>query len=137
MSASQSLLAVGAILLLMNITTSLNRSYVAAIGETMSHQVDIEAIQFGQALSENLFSASRDYDNLDTLFGGFDDVTTPGKRFQFVTAFGDSLFATVQLGSEKTLRYSITGRVANIEVFSKEDDQYIKRVENSVTLNRR
>ena len=137
MSASQALLAVGAILLLMNITTSLNRSYVAAVGETLSHQIDIEAIQFGQALSENLFSASRDYDNLDTLFGGFDDVTTPGKRFQFVTAFGDSLFATVQLGSEKTLRYNITGRVADIEIFSKEDGQYVRRAQNVVTLNKR
>lgn len=56
MSVSQTLLALGAILILMNVTMTLNRSYILAISDTIELQNDIEAIQFAQALSESVFS---------------------------------------------------------------------------------
>jgi hypothetical protein len=137
MSTGQIFLAVGAILLLMNVTTSLNRSYVMAITETISHQTDLEAIQFGQALSENLFSAGRDYNTLTQVFGTLDDVTIPNRRIEFVTAFGDTLYAQIILSNETTLMYNVTGRTANIQVFTKENSEYVMRTQNTVTLNQR
>lgn len=135
MSAGQSLLAVGAILLLMNVTLNLNRSYVSALSDTFSHQIDIEAIQFGQALSENLFSAGRDYESLQHFFDNYDDVTQPQSRIPFMTAFGDSLFATIEFSAEQTLLHNVSGRKATITIYSRENNDYIARAQNIVTVN--
>lgn len=122
--------------MLMNVTLSLNRSYVAAFSETMSHQVDVDAINYGQALADNVFIAGRNYATAAATFQNLDDVNDPNKRLSFVTAMNDTLYATIQLSAEQTLIHGVTGRVATISVFTQEaPGNFLLRTQYVATIN--
>lgn len=137
MSMGQTFLALGAIMLLMVITTTLNRTYVVALSETLDHQLEMEAIQFGQAISESIFSASREYENLTQMFGHLTNVSNKQQRIEFLTAFNDTLYATIHLSSEQQLLHAVEGRTAHIRVYTKDNSNYRVRAENIVTINPR
>lgn len=137
MNANQLLLALGALLLLMIVTTTLNRTYILALSETIENQLRFEAVNYAQSLTELVFSASEEYDQLDTLLGGMNDINDPLKRFTRVTLFGDSLFAVINLTPDTTLPHGVTGRIANIQVFSRQNGTFMAEAETRATVNRR
>ena len=138
MNANQLLLALGALLLLMIVTTTLNRTYLLALSETLDNQLRFEAINYAQSLTELVFSASENYDQIETIIGGMDDVQDPLKRFSRVTLFGDSLFATIHLSPDTTLQHGVTGRFAIIQVYSRQHSAGFKtEAEKRATINRR
>lgn len=138
MNANQLLLALGALLLLMIVTTTLNRTYLLALSETLENQMRFEAINYAQSLTELVFSASENYDQIETIIGDMDDIHDPLKRFSRVTLFGDSLFATIYLSPDTTLQHGVTGRFAFIQVYSRQHGADFKtEAETRATINRR
>lgn len=137
MTTNQTLLSLGALMLLMIVSSTMNRTYLSSIAEMLDKQIEVEATNYAQSVAEVLFSNGADYENLNTNLGSFNDVNNPAKRFTHVTAFGDSLYATIELGSEQTLRHGITGRKASIKVFEKNDTGYKQLVEIIASVNPR
>ncbi|AXI99772.1 hypothetical protein CYPRO_0487 [Cyclonatronum proteinivorum] len=137
MNANQLLLALGALLLLMIVTTTLNRTYILALSETIENQLRFEAVNYAQSLTELVFSASEEFDQLDALLGGMNNINDPQKRFSRVTLFGDSLFAIISLTPDTTLPLGITGRIAHIQVFSRQNEFFQAEAETRATINRR
>ena len=137
MSMGQTFLSIGAIMLLMVVTTTLNRTYVVALSDTIEHQLDLEAIQYGQALSESVLSASKEYENLQQMFGHLTNVSNNQQRLEFLTAFSDTLFATIHLSAEQQLVHAVQGRKAHIRVYSRQGANYRVRAENIVSINPR
>ncbi|MCH8486776.1 MAG: hypothetical protein LAT75_07915 [Candidatus Cyclonatronum sp.] len=137
MNANQLFLALGALLLLMIVTTTLNRTYILALTETIDNQLRFEAVNFAQSLTELVFSASEEYDQIDALLANRDDIQDPNKRFTRVTQFGDSLFATITLTPDTTLQHGVTGRLAAIQVYSRQNGTFVAEAETRATINRR
>lgn len=137
MSVSQTLLAVGAILILMNVTMTLNRSYVLAISDTIELQNDIEAIQFAQALSESVFSLGNNPNAMVQHFGQFNDINEPANRIEFTTALENTLYAALDISDETTLSHGVTGRVVTITVYSEDANQFELRAQNIISVNQR
>ncbi len=124
-------------MLLMIVSATLNRTYLSALSGSIDKQVEVEAMNYAQSMAEVLFGTGTDYENLDTNLGNFDDVTDPDRRFGHVTTFGDSLFATIDIGPEQTLIHGVQGRRATITVFEKKEGTYNQLVEQKATINPR
>ncbi len=138
MSTSQILLSLGAILLLMIVSSTMNRTYLAAITQNVDSQVEVEANNYAQSMTEVLFGHLNDYDNIDQNLGAFNDVTDPDKRFTHVTTFGDTLYATVDIGNPQTLIHGVQGRRATITVHRRLDNGVVVPVvEKAATINPR
>ncbi len=124
MSTGQAILALGALSILMYISTGITRSYLQSATETVRIQKELDAITFGRTLSETMFSQRGNYTSFDQLFGAYDDVTNPNTRFAYGTPSGDSLFAIIQLSSESVLMHGVNGRIATIRVFDENDGNF-------------
>jgi hypothetical protein len=137
MTTNQTLLSLGALMLLMIVSSTMNRTYLSSVAGMLDKQIEVEATNYAQSVAEVVFSNGADYENLDANLGSFNNVTNPAERFTHVTAFGDSLYATVELGSEQTLKHGITGRKASVKVFEKDEAGYSELVEIIATVNPR
>lgn len=136
MSTGQTLLAIGALVLLMNISMAIHRSQIHSISDSLDHQLDIEAINYGQSLMEAVFYSVNEYSELDALYENLSDVTDPSSRLEYETIFGDSLYATIDLHVEEQLINNVTGRQITVRVFGKSDDaDYLLKVEYKGTVN--
>lgn len=135
MSTGQTLMALAAISLFMYTAVNVNRTHIAAVSETVAKQRASDAINFSQSISELLYAQGQFYNNMDTQFGVFNDVTNPANRMSTMTTIGDSLFATIFIAPEQTLIHGAEGRVATIRVFSPEPGgSYLERVSLLVTI---
>jgi len=136
MNTGQTLLAIGALILLMNISLSIHRSQIHSISDSLDHQLDIEAINFGQSLMEAVFYSVNDYSELDALYENLSDVTDPDSRLEYQTIFEDILYATIDLSGEKQLINNVTGRQVTVRVYSISDnDEYMLKVEYKGSVN--
>ncbi|MCC5926888.1 MAG: hypothetical protein JJU41_10050 [Bacteroidetes bacterium] len=137
MSMGQTLLALAAISLFMYTAVNVNRTHVAAVGETVAKQQVSNAINYAQSVSELIYAQGQFYANLDTRFGSLNDVNSPSGRLSYVTTLGDSLFATIELAPEEPLIHGAYGRVATIQVYSQESGgSFRSRVSLLVTIIR-
>jgi hypothetical protein len=136
MSTGQTMLAIGALIILMNISTSIHRGQIRSLSDSLDHQLDMEAIYFGQSVMEAVFYSVNVYDDLDSLYGNFSDVTNPGARLEYAAFLGDTLLATIDLSGEKQLMTNVIGRQVTVRVFEKtEKNEYIRKVEYTGTVN--
>ncbi len=136
MSTGQTLLAIGALILLMNVSLSIHRSQINSLSGTLDHQIDMEAVNFGQSLMETVFYYVNEYGELDAVFDNLYDVTDPNYRLEYPTVFEDTLYATIGLSGEKQLVHNVTGRQVTIRVYKKSDnDEYNLKVEYRGAVN--
>jgi hypothetical protein len=97
MAGAQTLLATAAIALFMLNLNNVNRSYLNSANENIDHQRDIDAINYGLSIIEELNAATYDYDNLYSTYSSYSNVNMPSKRLDHVSNIGDSLSTTISL----------------------------------------
>ena len=117
MGGAQTLLATAAVALFMLNLTNINRSYVNSTQENVDHQRDIDAINFGLSVIEELYVAAYDYDNLYTTYSVYTDINYPSTRIDNISSIGDTLSATISITNEKILVLGETGREATVTVY--------------------
>lgn len=136
MSTGQILLAIFALVLLMNLSLSIHRAQIMSISDSMEYQIDLEANNFGHSIMEEIFYSLNRYDELDAFYVHLSDVSNPNSRLEYATYFGDTLYATVDLSNEKPLVHDVDGRQVTVRVYHKSDhNEYIMRVEYQSALN--
>lgn len=118
MSTGQVFLALGAILLFSFTALNANRTYVSALEEAILIQSEMDAVQYGQSLADEVASNRADYADLDDIYDGLDDVTAASSRREFVTPALDTLYSTIEVGAEAETLYGIMGKTVTVTVFS-------------------
>jgi hypothetical protein len=134
MSTGQSLLALGAVVLLSFLALNVNRIYVASMGETARFQQNLDAINYAQSLSDAIYAHSINYAGIDSIFGALNNVNSPAGRVATITPMGDSLYATIVFAAEQPVSEGVNGRLATIRVFERQDAQFRQLVESTATL---
>ncbi len=134
MSTGQSLLALGAVVLLSFMALNVNRIYVASVSETLRYQQNLDAINYAQSLSDVVYAQSMNYAGIDSIFGALNNVNSPSSRVSMQTSMGDSLFATIVFAAEQAVAEGVNGRIATIRVFGRENGQFQQMVESTATL---
>jgi len=134
MSSGQTLLALGAVALLMYIVLNVNRVYVSAATENINNQRNFDAINYSQTLNDLIYAHTGDYAAIDSLFGNLNNVNSAATRLQYVSSIGDTLYATIIFGAEKVTAAGATGRVGVIRVYTNENGTFERLVESRATL---
>ena len=81
-------------------------------------QSEMDAVQYGQSLADEVASNRADYADLDDIYDGLDDVTAASSRREFVTPALDTLYSTIEVGAEAETLYGIMGKTVTVTVFS-------------------
>jgi hypothetical protein len=136
MSTGQTLLAVGAIALLMATVVNVNRTYVNAAAESVQQQRNRDAINYAQSLAEIVYANASQYDTIETLFANANDINDPTKRLTYITAIQDTLFATVIISAEVAMIQGKSGKIATIQVYSRENGVLQQQVRNIAAIIR-
>jgi hypothetical protein len=134
MSTGQSLLALGAVVLLSFLALNVNRIYVASVTETTQFQKSLDAINYSQSLSDAVYAQSMHYAGIDSIFGALNNVNSASSRVSTRTTMGDSLFATIVFASAQAVAEGVEGRIATIRVFERDNGQFRQLVESTATL---
>lgn len=134
MAGSQTLLVMGAIAIFMYMGVTINRVYVNAAQQTNNNQQQIEAVNYGLSLSNEMYSQSFNYDSLAFNYGNLNDLSNSATRKNFVSNLGDSLAATIILSAEQPLVLGVDGRIATITVFTKIDGSYRQMSQHAVSI---
>lgn len=135
MSSGQTLLAIGGLILLMNITLSINRSQMSSLTDTFDHQLTLDAVNYGQSVIEVILYSVREYSELEALYQNYSDVNDPNSRLTNEASFGDTLYAVIGLSDETMLINNINGRCVSVFVYVKEKNEYSLLVEYRAAVN--
>ncbi|MEX0648814.1 MAG: hypothetical protein WEA56_12470 [Balneolaceae bacterium] len=127
MSTGQVFLTLGAIALLSYITLNISRTYITSVKEAVQIQREIEIINYGQSLSELMYSQSTNYDNFHVQYGNLSDINSPGSRLSYGTQSGDSLYATIDISPEEVILLDEMGRIATVTIFEQEESNFIQK----------
>lgn len=114
---NQTFLSLGAVAIFMYLSVNIHKSYVQAARQTVGHQEEMDAINYGLTLSDELYSQSFNYDSLDTYYGNLDNLSNSSERKNFITPSNDTLAATIELSEEEEIILGATGRLATINVY--------------------
>ncbi|HET6528453.1 MAG TPA: hypothetical protein VFG39_06850 [Balneolaceae bacterium] len=101
--------------------------YITSVKESVQVQREMEIIDYGQSLSELMYSQATNYNDFPTEYGNLNDVTNPATRLNYETKTGGMLYATIQISPEKPLILGEKGRVATITIFEKNNGEYIQK----------
>jgi hypothetical protein len=134
MSSGQSLLSLGAVVLLSYMALNVNRVYVSSVGETSKYQQSLDAINFAQSLSDAIYAHSSNYDKIDQIYGAYNNINQKNSRLSIYTPLGDSLHATVTFSAAQPVADGVTGRIATIRIYNRLDGTYNQLVESTATL---
>jgi len=122
MATGQTILTLASIVLLSIITMSIRSMYVQSVNQTVSSQETADALNFGRDIAETLHSYAFRYDQLDSDFGSFNDVTDENSRIEFESQIEGILYATVELFSEEELIQDQLGRRATIRIYKEKNE---------------
>lgn len=122
MSTGQVFLALGAIILFSFTALNVNRTYISALEEALLIQSEMDAVQYGQSLTDEVASNRPNYEDLEDVYDGLDDVTQSGSRREFVTPSLDTLYSTIVVQPEAETLYGIMGKTVTVTVFSREEN---------------
>lgn len=136
MSSGQIFLTLGAISLLMYMSVNINRMYVSSVEKSVQIQQEMEVIDYGQSLSELMYSQSdsANYSDVHIDYGNLDDVTDPNTRLSYKTQTDNILYATIDISDERTLMLDEKGRIATIKVYDEKDGDYIQKGQFSAAI---
>ncbi len=121
MSSGQVFLALGAIILFSFTALNVNRTYISALEEAILIQSELDAVQYGQTLSEEVSSNRANYATLETIYANLGDVSNSATRRVFVTPALDTLYATIQVAAEAETLYDVMGKIVTVTVFSRQE----------------
>ncbi len=114
---NQTFLSLGAIAIFMFLSMNIHRGYLNATKQTVDSQQEVDAVNFGVSITDELYSQSFNYDSLETNYGHLDNINDVSTRKNLVTASGDTLAATIELSTEQEIVVGATGRVATVTIY--------------------
>tara|TARA_R110000868_G_scaffold259361_3_gene517212 strand:- start:41515 stop:41883 length:369 start_codon:yes stop_codon:yes gene_type:complete len=114
----------------MYLSISVNRSYLLATEQTVDHQLELDAINYGNSVSELMYSQIKNYATLDANYGGFSNINNPINRLNFTTSIRNELSATITLSAEQEVLQGVNGRVATITVYAWENGIPIQKTQH-------
>lgn len=129
MSTSQTLLSVGAVILLSIVSLSIGRMYVQSVNNSVDAQHTNDALNLGRDLSEEIQSYAFKYDELEADFGDLNDVTNPFRRRTYPSEAGELFYVTYELDGEEELVHGQSGRIVTIRIFAEQNSQFRKKAE--------
>lgn len=134
MAGSQAFLTLGAIAIFMYMGLNIHRTYISANSRTIDKQEQIDAVNYGITLTEEMYSQAFNYDSLDTYYGNLEDLNNSDERKNFVTNLGDTLAATISLSAEQPLLLGANGRIATITVYIRENGEFKEMSEHTASI---
>lgn len=114
MAGSQTFLTAVSVALFMYMMVNINEAYINATTESVNHQKDLDALNFGLSLSEQIYAEAYDYDNVYLKYSAYNDVNKEAKRMDQVSSFGDTLSATISFSAEKPILLGENGREVTV-----------------------
>lgn len=117
---AQTFLSIGAIALFMYTVVQVNKSFVAASAQVVSQQKEIALVNYGQTLSDSLYSVS--YDDL---------AYKEGTQIVLGT---DSLVYEINVGAEVILIEDVEGKMCSIVIEQVSMGEVIQRTEFKVPI---
>ncbi|MDR9367062.1 MAG: hypothetical protein RI575_17135 [Balneolaceae bacterium] len=129
MSTGQVFLTLASLVLLGIISFNIQRMYVSSVESTVEMQMVSDAVDFGRDLSEEVQYYGYHYGQLESEFGGLDDVTSPSSRRSDTSQVGQIFHATVELSGEIELAHGQNGRWATITVYEEVGSSYEMKAE--------
>lgn len=121
MATGQTMLTIGALIIFGIIAMNVRQLYVQSIVNRVDDQTTSSAMSIGWNIAEEIQSYAFQYDNLDTAFGGFDNVNDSLSRMEIRSQIDELFYATVNLSEEKKLIHEQIGRTATIRVYRGND----------------
>ncbi|GAB5409991.1 MAG: hypothetical protein BalsKO_23560 [Balneolaceae bacterium] len=114
---SQTFLSLGAIAVFMFLSMNIHRGYLNATQQTLNSQQEVDAINFGISVTDELYSQSFNYDSLVANYGSLNNVSLESTRKNYVTLSGDTLVATIELSGEQEIIEGAQGRIATVIIY--------------------
>ncbi|MDG5767686.1 hypothetical protein QA596_09435 [Balneolales bacterium ANBcel1] len=131
MATGQTLLSIGAFVLLSIIAVNINRTHVQAVHNMVENQARTDALIVGRDLCDRIqrhsYNPAFDFNQLEAEFGNLDNVNDPGRRWSFTSPSGYTLHATFDISNERTLALGQTGRLVTVAVFLEEEGEIIPK----------
>lgn len=121
MATGQTILTIGALIIFGIIAMNVRSLYVQSIVNRVDDQTTSSAMSIGWTIAEEIQSYAFQYDNLDSEFGGLDNVNSPLSRLEILSQINELFYVTVDLSAEKELILNQFGRTATIRVFRSDD----------------
>ncbi len=115
MNLGQSLMAILSLVLFTTITLSINRTRIIATNQTIDHQVDLEAINYGQSLMEIISNIANTESGFFSLKYEFDNTTWSRT---FTTGSGRTLYAHISIEDSGLTKEGVDYKLAIISVYS-------------------
>lgn len=115
MSLGQSLMALMALVLFTTITVSINRTRILATEQTIEHQVDLEAINYGQSIMEIISNIANTETGFENLRQDFNNTT---RSHIFTTGSGKTLYAHIQVQESGLVKEGVSYKLVTISVFA-------------------
>ncbi|MBO6522428.1 MAG: hypothetical protein JJ971_01260 [Balneolaceae bacterium] len=114
---NQTFLSLGAIAIFMFLSMNIHKGYLVATQQTVDSQQEVDAVNFGVSITDELYSQSFNYDSLQANYGHLNDINYASTRKNLITASDDTLAATIELSSEQEIVAGATGRVATVTIY--------------------
>jgi hypothetical protein len=121
MATGQTILTIGALVIFGMIAINVQQLYVQSIVNRVDDQTTSSAMSIGWTIAEEIQSYAFQYDNLDSDFGGYDNVNDPTRRMEIQSQIDELFYVTVDLSAEKELIHEQIGRTATIRVYRSND----------------
>lgn len=121
MASGQTILTIGALIIFGIIAMNVRSLYVQSIVNRVDDQSTSSAMSIGWTIAEEIQSYAFQYDNLDSAFGGLNNVNDPTSRIEIQSQINELFYVTVDLSAEKELIHEQFGRTATIRVYTGDD----------------
>lgn len=114
---NQTFLSLGAIAIFMFLSMNIHKGYLIATQQTVDSQQEVDAVNFGVSITDELYSQSFNYDSLQANYGHLNNINSASTRKNLITASDDTLAATIELSSEQEIVAGASGRVATVTIY--------------------
>lgn len=121
MGTGQTLLAIGAIIIFGIIGMNVRQLYMQSVINRVDDQSTSSAMSIGWNITEEIQSYSFQYNYLDAVYGGFDNINDSLGRMEVRSQIDELFYVTVDLSPEKELIHEQTGRMATVRVYRSND----------------
>lgn len=121
MATGQTIITIGAVILFALIAMNVQQMFVESAGNRVEYQSTSNALSIGWNLAEEIQSYAFNYDQLDQVYGGLNDLNDSLGRLEVRSQMDELFYITIELSDEKELIHDQFGRTATIRVHRSSD----------------
>jgi len=121
MATGQTIITIGAVILFALIAMNVQQMFVESAGNRVEYQSTSNALSIGWNLAEEIQSYAFNYDQLDQVYGGLNDLNDSLGRLEVRSQMDELFYITIDLSDEMELIHDQVGRTATIRVHRSSD----------------